>query len=141
MKNYLNFIKEQLSIKNINLEEFKNEVIDDGNLYGYHVTSKRNLKSIMKIGLETRIPEDYGTDGDKKGVYLFKTLEDTQTALYQWLGERIEDIEEETGIEYNEIILKVNLSGLEKYLSSDVEFEWCCSVNIEASRIIEVYQE
>lgn len=94
----------------------------------------------MKKGLEPRVPEDYGENGDIKGVYLFKTIEDTENALFNWLGERIEEIEEETGKEYDEIVLKVDISGLQEQLLDTVEYEWVCLVNIEPYRIIEVIE-
>jgi hypothetical protein len=121
------------------LVEYIQEQIDELQ-YAYHVTSRRNLKSIMKKGLEPRIPEDYGEYGDVKGVYLFKTLDDTRNALFNWLGERIEEIEEETGKDYNEVVLKINISGLEEYLIDSVEYEWTCMVNIEASRIVDSFE-
>ena len=107
-------------------------------LYGYHVTSKRNLKSIKKNGLEPRVPEDYGTSGDIAGVYIFKTYEDMENALYNWLGERIEEIEEESGEEYKEVALKINLTGMEQYLIDSVDYEWTCVEKIEPDRIIEI---
>jgi hypothetical protein len=122
--NILNIIKEEI----------------EQSQYAYHVTSRNNLKSIMKTGLEPRIPEDYANTGDVKGVYLFKTLDDTKNALYNWLGERIDDIEEETGKPYDEVVLKINISGLERYLIDSVEYEWTCVVRIEPSRIIEVFE-
>lgn len=66
---------------NISLTTFINE--HQGRLLGYHVTSKRNLRSIMKKGLVPHVPEDYGEHGDVEGVYLFKSLDDTRTALMQ----------------------------------------------------------
>lgn len=103
--------------------------------YAYHVTSKKNLPSILENGLETRIPEDYGDSGDIEGVYLFKKLDDVENALYNWLGERIDDVEEETGVDYDEVVLKIDISGLKNYLIDSVEYEWVCTKNIEPYRI------
>ncbi len=75
-----------------------------------------------------------------KGVYLFKTISDTENALYNWLGERIEEWEEEYNEEYDEIVLKINLTGLEISLIDSVEYEWTCLVNIEPSRIVEIIE-
>jgi hypothetical protein len=121
------------------LVEYIQEQIDELQ-YAYHVTSRRNLKSIMKKGLEIRKPEDYSEYGDVKAVYLFKTLDDTRNALFNWLGERIEEIEEETGKDYNEVVLKINISGLVKYLIDSVEYEWICLVNIGPSRIVDSFE-
>lgn len=132
-----------IAMKILNFKKFNykinsfNESINNVT-YAYHVTSRKNLESIMKIGLEPRIPEDYGENGDIKGVYLFKTLDDTKNALYNWLGQRIEDIEEETGEEYDEVVLKVDISDLGEHLIDSVEYEWTCLVTIEPSRIIDV---
>jgi hypothetical protein len=126
-------------LSNTTLVEYIREQIDELQ-YAYHVTSRRNLKSIMRKGLEPRIPEDYGVNGDVKGVYLFKTLDDTKNALYNWLGERIEEIEEETGKNYNEVVLKINISGLEAYLIDSVEYEWTCLVKIVPSRIVDSFE-
>lgn len=105
-------------------------------LIGYHVTRRANLRSIKRKGIEPRVPLDYGETGDTKGVYLFKSIEDTKNALYNWFGERIEEWEEEHDKEYDEICLEIDLSGLEDYLIDSVEYEWTCTEKIEPSRII-----
>jgi hypothetical protein len=97
---------------------------NDGKLLGYHITSKRNIKSIMRNGLVPHVPEDYDENGDMNGVYFFKTEQDARDALGQWFGDRIEEIEEETGRAYNEVCLEVDLTGLEYYLVDSVEYEW-----------------
>ena len=132
MKDLKQFIK-------TTIREFLNENINEPK-FAYHVTRRKNLNSIKKKGLEPRIPKDYGTDGDIKGVYLFKTIEDTQNALYNWLGERIEEWEEENDKEYDEVVLKINISGLEEMLIDSVEYEWTCLVTIEPSRIIGIIE-
>lgn len=104
--------------------------------YGYHVTSSKNLESILKNGLIPGVPEDYGIHGDIEGVYLFKAYEDMENALYNWLGERIEEIEEETGERYDERCLKVDISGLDGYKNDSVEYEWVITTVIEPSRIV-----
>ncbi len=120
-KTFIDFIKEKNSSK-LNV--------------AYHVTRKENLPSIFEKGLEPRIPTDYGLDGDIKGVYLFKTLDDTKNALYNWLGERIEEWEEENDQDYNEVVLVINIDGLENHLIDTVEYEWTCMVTIEPERIL-----
>lgn len=117
----------------IHLKYFKES---NSKLYGYHITDRKNLDLIKENGLEPRIPKDYGTYGDIKGVYLFKTLDDTKNALMNWLGERIDEWEEETGETYNDIALKIDLTGLDPYLIDSVEFEWICTTTIDSSRII-----
>ena len=114
------------------LEEYKKEY----DHYGYHVTSGKNLESILKNGLRPGVPEDYGTNGDIEGVYLFKTYDDMENALFNWLGERIEEIEEETGETYDERCLKVDISGLDGYKIDSVEYEWVITTVIEPWRIV-----
>jgi len=106
--------------------------------YAYHVTRRLNLTSIMREGIEPIVPLDYGDSGDLKGVYLFKTLDDTKNALYNWFGERIEEWEEENDDRYDEVALKIDISGLEDYLIDSVEYEWTCTITITPDRIIEV---
>jgi hypothetical protein len=122
-----------------NFEQFINESLT-GTLFGYHVTRRANVDSIKGTGLQPRIPVDYGEDGDVEAVYLFKNIEDVENALYNWLGERIDEWEEESGDEYDEVVLKVNLSGLEEYLVDSVEYEWMCVCDIEPSRIIDIME-
>lgn len=108
--------------------------------FAYHVTRRKNLNSIKKKGLIPKIPKDYGINGDIKGVYLFKTIDDTKNALYNWLGERIEEWEEENDKEYDEVVLKINITGLEEHLIDSVEYEWTCLVNIEPTRIVDILE-
>ena len=118
---------------------FLNENAIDTKL-AYHITRRKNLNSIKKKGIEPKIPYDYGTEGDVKAVYLFKTMEDAKNALLNWLGERIEEWEEENDKEYDEVCLEINISGLEEHLIDSVEYEWSCLVNIEPARILNVIE-
>ena len=120
-------------------KQFADENID-ASKFAFHVTRRKNLNSIKKKGLEPGIPKDYSVNGDVKGVYLFKTIEDTENALCNWLGERIEEWEEENDKEYDEIVLKINIDGLEEHLIDSVEYEWTCLIDIEPSRIVEVME-
>jgi hypothetical protein len=106
----------------------------DNPTHAYHVTSRKNLESIMKDGLEPRVPEDYGLDGDTKGIYLFRTKDDMGNALMNWFGERIEEWEEENGQDYDEVGLVINIKGLE--LIDSVEYEWISIDHISPDRII-----
>lgn len=119
--------------------EFINES-KENYIFAYHVTRRKNLDSIYKNGIEPRIPKDFGIDGDIKGVYLFKTIEDTENALYNWLGERIEEWEEENNDEYDEVVLKIDITGLYDNLIDTVEYEWTCLVNIVPNRIVEIIE-
>lgn len=110
----------------------------DGKLLGYHVTQERNLKSIMKKGLVPKVPKDFGDDGDYKGVYLFKTKDDMDNAMYNWMGERIEEWEEDNDKEFKETLLTVDLTGMEFSLIDSVEYEWTCTETIPPERIIKI---
>ena len=46
-------------------------------------------------------------------------------------------MEEESGEEYKESLLVIDISGLDLY--SSVEFEWTCLEHISPDRILEVY--
>lgn len=116
------------------------EIMNRG--YGYHVTRRVNLPSIKKIGLEPRVPEDFGPDGDMKGVYLFKTKEDMVTGLYQWLGERIDDWEEEHEEEYDEVALKVDMSYISpENIHDTVDYEWTVTQVIPPEAIVEIIND
>ena len=110
----------------------------DGKVIGYHVTDKRNIKSILIQGLIPQSPLDFGDSGDVKGVYLFKTKEDMESALGQWFGDRIEEWEEENDKKYKETCLTVDLTGLEPYLVDSVEYEWTCTATITPDRILKI---
>lgn len=138
---FCSFLNEEINHRNLSgMDVFQKFTTTDSpeGQFAYHVTRRENLPSIMSKGLEPRIPNDYGTSGDIKGVYLFKTIEDVEGALYNWLGERIEEWEEENDLVYDEVVLKINIVGLEHHLIDSVEYEWTCVVNIEPSRIIEI---
>ena len=105
-------------------------------LIAYHVTDKKNIPSILKNGIEPRVPTDYGTDGDTKGIYLFKTREDMTTAVSSWFGDRIEEWEEETGNTYEEVEMIVDITGLD--MIDSVEFEWTVLETITPDRILDI---
>ena len=106
---------------------------------GYHVTDRKHLPSIQQQGLIPKVPQDYGESGDTKGVYFFKTEDDTATALASWLGERIEEWEEETGETYDEIVLVVDLTGLDdSTIEEDDMFEYIVVDIVDPSRILDI---
>ncbi len=75
---------------------------------------------------------------DLKGVYFFKSWDDADNALWNWLGERIDEWEETHHEDYDEIILKVNLDG--KECIDTAPYEWTCLDTIEPYRILEVLE-
>lgn len=60
----------------------------------YHVTLKRNLKSIMKYGLIPQVGERSAKLNEELGVFLFPSVEDMELALEQWLGDEFDEEEE-----------------------------------------------
>lgn len=61
----------------------------------YHVTPISNYHSIMERGLIPQVGERSKQLDEEPGIFLFPTYEDCETALWQWLGEAYEDLEEE----------------------------------------------
>lgn len=116
------------------------ESFQENKKFSYHVTRRKNLKSILEKGILKSIPLDYGDSGDIEAVYLFKSIDDVKNALYNWLGERIEEWEEENNEDYDEVVLKVDIEGLENYLYDSVEWEWTCLIDITPDRILEILE-
>lgn len=102
---------------------------------GYHVTFEHILPKIKAEGLVPQKPKDAD---DLSGVYLFKTLEDCKTALENWMGDRICDMEEEAGRELSEVVLKVDLAGL-KCLDT-AGYEYTCIETIHPNRILKIFK-
>jgi hypothetical protein len=109
----------------------------NGRLVGFHVTRKRNVKKIMKEGIVPHEPEDTMEQEDK-AVFLFKTREGTYNALVNWLGERLDEWEEEHDEKYNEVVLIIDIDRLGCIDSAN--YEWECLETIPASRILKVIE-
>lgn len=71
----------------------------------YHATPRDNLPNVMHTGLKPNSSDEGLWDG--KRVFLFATLDDANSALINWLGERFED----------DILslIEVDISGIEAY--------------------------
>jgi predicted house-cleaning noncanonical NTP pyrophosphatase (MazG superfamily) len=106
----------------------------------YHVTSRRYLTSIVKNGIQPKIPEDYGDGGDEMGIYCFPSMEDVENALMNWLGERIEEWEEDNDKEYLEIVLVLDITGLKIKKNHDVGYEILVKEPISPNRIVEMIE-
>jgi phage terminase large subunit-like protein len=108
-------------------------------IIGYHVTRQINIPSIKKKGLIPKIPLDYGEIGDIEGVYFFKDKDSVEDALMNWLGERIEEWEEKTGDEYDEVTLVVDLTGMQNsIIEEDDMFEYIVTDIVTPNRIIDI---
>ena len=106
----------------------------------FHITPISNLKSILKNGIQPKIGErssQLTSEGmpleSKPRVYLFPSKEDCDTALYQWLGEEFEDLEEDL------VILQVNLKGMA--FEQTCDFEIAVLKTIKPVRIECIYDE
>jgi len=119
-----------------NYKEYS-ENIDNDRIIVYHVTRKENLESILEDGLLPKTPEDFPYDDE--AVYVFPTREDMTTAMGQWLGDRIDEWEEENDEEYGEIELVIDVTGLKS--KSDVEYELAILEPITPNRILEAYDD
>lgn len=104
-------------------------------MFGYHVTFEHHLKSIMEKGLIPQVPMDYGDNGDTKGIYFFPSIDDAKNALYNWFGQRIEEMEEENNTTYTEYLLKVDLTELEFIDNTDFFPEYIVLNTIPPSKI------
>ncbi len=70
----------------------------------YHVTRSENVPLIMKGGLMPSKPDDMQ---DVEGVYLFKSVEDAEDAVANWLGDRFDEEEKLT-------LLKIDPNGVDE---------------------------
>lgn len=110
----------------------------DSRMIVYHVTSRRYLNAIKQNGIIPKIPEDYSENGDEVGVYCFPNLDEAENALYNWLGERIEDWEEENQMDYDECVLKIDITGLNVKEEHGIDWEIIVKDVVTPDRILEV---
>lgn len=81
-----------------NLEKLLENLLSKPTLYCesigrkyYHITPAKNVSKILKNGLDPKKPQDYD---DEEGVYLFKTKDDVEDAMMNWLGDKFDEDEE-----------------------------------------------
>lgn len=70
----------------------------------YHVTLISNLESIMANGLIPQVGALSEMVGEQPGVFLFPNYADCENALWNWLGEELEELtpnEEAVSLEIN----------------------------------------
>lgn len=91
------------------------------------------MPSIQLNGLIPSVPDDAIFD-EFEAVFLFKTKDAVVDALYNWLGDRIEQWEEANNEKYEEILLTIDITGLD--LIDTVGYEWACLEPIMPDRII-----
>lgn len=101
---------------------------------GFHVTTEQACDAILHEGIEPRIgPRSAELGESQPQIYLFKTREDVENALSNWLGESFEEDEAL-------MILEVDLAGIAVTAESD-QFELIVSQRIEPEKIVAVYDE
>jgi len=83
----------------------------------FHVTPLSNVASILKNGLLPQLGErSQQLEDEKEGVFMFSDYESCEHALWNWLGEEFEELEEEL------MTLKIELP-LDFPLDQKVEWE------------------
>lgn len=95
----------------------------------FHVTPASNVEPILKKGLTPQLGErSQQVANEKEGVFLFCDYESCENALWNWLGEEFEDLEEDL------IILKVDLPD-DFPLEQEVEWEAISRIRIDPTYI------
>jgi hypothetical protein len=70
----------------------------------YHVTLKKNLKSILENGLKpSKIKRGKGFEQIEPCVYLFKTIEEADDGVCNWLGDCFDENDELVLLEISEL--------------------------------------
>lgn len=60
----------------------------------FHITPSRNLSSIMKYGLQpNNIKRGKFAADNEPAIYLFKTVEDAEDGVMNWLGDLYDETE------------------------------------------------
>jgi len=103
------------------LSENWKRYLNESKAYYYHITPTKNVKSIMRNGLQPSIPKDMN---DVEGVYLFVSVEAAEEALMNWLGDRFDEDEDLT-------MLKVDSSGVTSTSQKNAEYEIIANNKIE----------
>lgn len=97
----------------------------------YHITPSINLKSIEQHGLIPQIGSNAQAIGETKPViYLFSTIEDSDTALGSWLGDLYDDDED---------LIRLTITCPKNLIhSSTVEYEHVSYHHIPAKHITKI---
>lgn len=87
----------------------------------YHVTARRHLGSIRRNGLKVMTPKDM--EGEESGVYLFRSKEEVEDAVMNWLGDRFDEDEDL-------VLIKVDGSYVDEVSSDAAGYEIISKKNI-----------
>jgi hypothetical protein len=105
----------------------------------YHLTYHHLIHLISKNGLIPHAPKmDMDSKVDECGVYLFDSKEDADNALLNWFADRIEELEEEAGHEFETVLISVDVTGLNVKQTEGFECEWVCYDAISPDRILKI---
>lgn len=106
--------------------------LNKGGTY-YHVTPMENLPSIRKYGLVPQIGARSQEFGEcSPGIYLFRSKEDMDNAMMNWLGDWLS---EHHGEECELAILKIELPLNAELSVSPAGYECICKTTIPADHI------
>lgn len=109
----------------------------------FHVTPISNLQAIRQHGLLPRIGERSQLLGEPvPRVYAFPTLADCECALGQWLGDCFNELEEETGMLIDLVVLEIDKAQIPaEAISSTVSWELMIASVVPPEAIIRVWTE
>lgn len=103
----------------------------------YHVTPSENLPSILGSGLKPAIgPRSAELGEPQPFVYLFRSLQDVETALMNWLGEALEDAGELAILE-----IEPSATTASRLQTSSEDYEVRCDTVIPANCITRMLDE
>lgn len=73
----------------LSFKKFIEEAEDDNTFY--HVTPSENVKSILDQGLKPSVGSRSEKLNEKPSTFLFKSKNDVEDAMMNWLGDEFED--------------------------------------------------
>jgi len=94
----------------------------------FHVTLQSNIASIFEKGLIPQIGERSERMEHESGIFLFDSYNSVENAMMNWLGEELEDTEEDI------VLLAVKLPD-DFPLKKEVEWEYVSTQTIPPSCI------
>lgn len=100
----------------------------------WHVTTASAATSILRGGFEPRIGPRSGELGEERpATYFFNSFDDLDAAMYNWLSEAFEDIEEPL------IVFVVAVPSELVHIDPVAGFEAVVGVPVPASAIVRTY--
>jgi len=95
----------------------------------YHVTATKNLPNIQRSGLKPKIGQRSILLGESENlIYLFKSREDAEDAVMNWLGDEFEEDERLA-------LLEVNVPDNKVAVTRGAEYEYTAKSAIPANLI------